>query len=156
MVQFISFKNESRTDKFDAKLREGIWLGLDSRTDEHIMGAGYGIYRTATLKGVPEDKRWCAAKVLEVVGMPWEPTPNVDAEDVVRVPNPDAAEAEVLPEDLEVPESIARRMYIRKTDIIKYGETDGCIGYRTTMLGKPLKSHTPACRERIEAWLRET
>ena len=38
MVQFIPFKNESRTDKFDAKLREGVWVGLDSRTDEHIMG----------------------------------------------------------------------------------------------------------------------
>ena len=32
MVQFIPFKSESRTDKFDAKLREGVWLGLDSRT----------------------------------------------------------------------------------------------------------------------------
>ena len=30
VVQFIPFKNESRTDKFDAKLREGIWLGPDS------------------------------------------------------------------------------------------------------------------------------
>ena len=36
MAQLIPFKNESRTDKFDAKLREGVWLGLDSRTDENI------------------------------------------------------------------------------------------------------------------------
>ena len=35
VVQVIPFKNEARTDKFDAKLREGVWLGLDGRTDEH-------------------------------------------------------------------------------------------------------------------------
>ena len=92
------------------------------------MGTGYGIYRTATVKGMPEDKRCCAAKVLEVFGMPWEPTPNIDAEDGARLPNPDAIEAEVVPKDPEVPESIARRMYIRKTDVIRFGETDGCPG----------------------------
>ena len=108
------------------------------------------------MKGVPEDKRWCAAKVLEVVGMPWESTLNIDAEDGARLPNPDATEAEVVQKDPEVPESIARRMYIRKTDVIRFGETDGCPGCMTTMLGKPLQSHTPACRERIEAQLRET
>ena len=58
VVQFIPLKNEARTDKFDAKLREGVWLGLDGRTDENIVGTSYGIYRTATIKGVPEDKMW--------------------------------------------------------------------------------------------------
>ena len=82
--------------------------------------------------------------------------PNVDAEDGARLPNPDVADAEVIPKDPEIPEAIVRNMYIRKTDIIKFGETDGCIGCRTTMLGKPLQSHTPECRERIEARLRET
>ena len=110
MVQFIPFKNESRTDKFDAKLREGVWLGLDSRTDDHTIGTSYGIYRASTVKGFPEDNRWCMTKVLEVIGMPWEPTPNVEAEDAARVPNPDAADAEVVPRDPEIPESIARRM----------------------------------------------
>ena len=155
VIQFSPFKNESSTDKFDAKLREGFWLGLDSRTDGNIVGTSYGIYRTSTIKGVPEDKRWSSAKVLAVIGMPWDTTPNVDAEDAARVPNPDAVEAEAVPKDPEVPESIARRMYIRKTDIVKFGETDCCIGRRTTMLGKPLQSHTPACRERIEAHLRK-
>ena len=71
MIQFIPFKNESRTDRFDAKLREDAWLGLDSRTDDKIVGTSFGIYRTSTIKGVPEDKRWTSAKVLAVIGMPW-------------------------------------------------------------------------------------
>ena len=55
VIQFILFKNESRTDKLSAKLTEGVWLGLDSRTDENIVGTSYGIYRTSTINGVPED-----------------------------------------------------------------------------------------------------
>ena len=110
------------------------------------MGTSYGIYRTSTIKAVPEDKRWSSEKVLAVIGMPWDPTTNVDAEDAARVPNPDTVEADVLPKDPEVPDAIARRMYIRKTDIIKFGETDGCIGCRITMLGNPLQSHTPECQ----------
>ena len=73
VVQFIPFRAEARADKFDAKLREGVWLGLDSRTDENIIGTIYGIYRAATIKGVPEDKRLDSAKALAVVGMPWDP-----------------------------------------------------------------------------------
>ena len=72
------------------------------------------------------------------------------------MPNPDAAEAEVIPKDPEAPESMARRMYIRKRDIEKYGETPGCLGCRCVALNKPLQSHTAACRERIEGLLRET
>ena len=99
LIQFIPFKNESWTDKFDAKLREGVWLGLDSCTDENIVGTSYGIYRTSTIKGVPEDKRWSSEKVLAVIAMPWDPTPNVDAEDAARVSNPVAVEAEIAPRD---------------------------------------------------------
>ena len=155
-VQFIPFRADSRADKFDAKLRQGVWLGLDSRTDEHIIGTSYGVYRASTIKGVPEDKRWDAAGVLAVMGMPWDPTPNIDAEDAARVPNPEAVDAEVIPKDPEMPELIVRKMYIRKAGIIKHGETPGCNGCRCVALGKPLQSHTAACRERLEGLLRET
>ena len=79
--------------------------------------------------------------MLEVIGTPWEPTPNVEAEDVARVPNPDAAEAEVVPKDPEIPESIARRMYIRKADIDVW-RNRWCLGCRNIMFGKFLQSHT--------------
>ena len=156
VVNFIPFRAEARSDKFDAKLREGIWLGLDGRTDESLVGTKYGIYRTATIKPSAEDARWSAEKVLAVAGMPWDPTPSVDAEDGARVPNPDAVEAEAIPRDPEVPEAVSRRMYIKKSDILKFGKTEGCIGCRNIMLGKPIQSHTAVCRERIESKLRET
>lgn len=156
VVQFIPFRSESRADKFDAKFREGIWLGLDSRTDEGIVGTRYGVYRTSTIKSVPEDQRWDVVKVLSVVGLPWDPTPTVDADDGARLPNPDAVEAEVVPKDPEVPESIVRKMYIRKTDIEEHGQTPGCLGCKSAMLGKAPQSHSTVCRDRIEAIIRQT
>ena len=156
VVQFTPFRAESRADKFDAKLREGVWLGLDSRTDEHFIGTGHGGYRASTIKGVPEDTRWDSVQVLAVVGVPWDLTPNVNADDGARVSNPEVVDAEIIPKDPEVLESIVRKMYIRMADIVKYGETPGCIGCRCVAVGKPLQSHTAACRERIEGHLRET
>ena len=114
------------------------------------------MYRAGTIKGVPEDKRWDSSRALAVIGMPWDPTPNVDVEDGARVPNAEAADAEVIPKDPAVPEAIVRMMYIRKTDIVKYGERPGCIGCRCVALGQPLQSHTTACRERIEGHLCQT
>ena len=44
--------------------------------------------------------------------------------------NAGAADAEVIPKDPEVFESIVRRMYIRKAGIEEFGETPGCAGCR--------------------------
>ena len=153
VVQFIPFRAEFRADKFDDKLREGIWLGLDNRANENIIGTSFGIYRAGTIKRVLEDKMWDSSRALAVIGMPWDPTPNVDAEDEARVPNAEAADAEVIPKGPEAPEAIVRRMYIRKADIEEFGETPGCAGCRCIALVKPLQSHTIVCRERIESRL---
>ena len=88
-------------------------MGLDNRTDEHIIGTRYGVYRAATIKAVPEDKRWDTLEVLAVAGTPWDPTANVDAEDAARLPDPNAGDGEVVPRDPEVPIAVARRMYIK-------------------------------------------
>ena len=56
-MQFVPFRAAAGADQFDAKLREGVWLGLDNRTDENMIGTSYGIYRAGTIKGAPEDKR---------------------------------------------------------------------------------------------------
>ena len=70
VVQFIPFRAEARADKFDEKLREGVRLGLGSRTHENIIGTSYGMYRASTIKGVPEDQRWDSVKALAVVALP--------------------------------------------------------------------------------------
>ena len=46
-IRFVPFQSDARMTKFDSKLRDGIWSGLDSRTDEHIIGTRYGVYRAS-------------------------------------------------------------------------------------------------------------
>ena len=116
---FVPFRAESRADRFDAELREGVWLGLDSRTDENIIGTSYGTCRAATIKGVPEDKRWDSARVLTVIGVPWHSPRMLTRRTVPERRNPEAADADIIPKDPEMSESIGRKMYIRKADIIK-------------------------------------
>ena len=148
-VRFVPFDSESRRAKFDAKLQDGIWLGLDNRTDENIIGTAYGVYRASTVKAVHQEDRWDAEKVLGVTGMPWDPTPNIEGDDGARLPDPGAADGDVVPKDAEPPEPIIRKMYIRKRDVLEYGETPGCLGCTNTMLGKAQQSHTVLRRERI-------
>ena len=83
------------------------------------------VYRASTVKPTAEDERWNYKKVLEVAGTPWNPTPSVHAEDGARVPNPDAADADVVPRDSEMPVAVDRKMYIRKQDLVDHGVTPG-------------------------------
>ena len=69
-----------------AQFRGGIWMGLDGRTAEHIVGTENGVYRASTIKPMPENERWNQCKVLAVVGAPWDPTPNVQDESGARTP----------------------------------------------------------------------
>ena len=156
VIEFLPFKPEAKMTKFEAKFTGGVWLGLDGRSDEHIIGTSYGVYRASTIKAVPEDRRWNAERVLAVNGNPWDPTPNMDAEDGARVPNPGAADSDVVPKDGEAAVPVVRRMYIRKADVDEHGITDGCAGCRALMLEKPPQNHSPACRERIEGLIRHS
>ena len=113
------------------------------------------LFRSNSPKPLPEDQRWSADALLSVVGTPWDPTPNIDAEDAARLPDPEAHQADIIPKQAEDAPSITRRMYIRRTDVERFGPTPGCAGCRAALLNKTA-NHSAACRERIEGFLRET
>ena len=56
-VYFVPFESHAKVNKFEAKLKEGVWLGLDSQTDEHIIGTKIGVFRSNSPKPLPEDQR---------------------------------------------------------------------------------------------------
>ena len=82
---------------------------------------------------MPGDKRWNSARALAVICLSWDPTPNADAEDGAQVPDPEASDAKIIPRNPEIPEATVRNMYIRKADIMKYGETPGFIRSSRTL-----------------------
>ena len=62
VVDYILFSSGARA-KFDAKLSTGVWLGLDNRNDEHLIGTDRGVFRASIVKGVVADERWNAEMV---------------------------------------------------------------------------------------------
>ena len=45
-------------NKMESAWLEGVWLGRDSRTDEHLFGTPNGVVRSRVLKGTRERRRW--------------------------------------------------------------------------------------------------
>ena len=45
-------------NKLESAWLEGIWLGRDSKTDEHLIGTPNGMVRCRALKSRVERRRW--------------------------------------------------------------------------------------------------
>ncbi len=65
--------------------REGIWLGLASRSNESFVGTPQGIVRTAVFKRKPPATRWDFEKVNAVRGTVRCPDPAKPDRDEVPI-----------------------------------------------------------------------
>ena len=96
----------------------GTWLGLDLRAGEILVGTSSGVVRARTIKRRPEPERWSAEQALEVRGVPWQPTPGIEPDQmptaVRRPPAAGAPDAPVPP--CTEPGQIARRAKLTKED----------------------------------------
>ena len=54
---------------------QGIWLGRDSKTDEHLIGTPNGMVRSRALKRRVERRRWDVTLLNAMIWDPWKPTP---------------------------------------------------------------------------------
>ena len=140
----------------EAKFQEGIWLGLDQRTEEVIIGTPSGIVKCRSVRRRPEPERWNTDAVLAIRGTPWEPTPGVDPELLrAAVRPPQDVDS---PLGLEVPVAEpglgARRANLFAADFVKHGYTQGCGACRSLQeSGSSRKGHNHLCRVRMEAEL---
>ena len=62
-------------NKLESAWLEGIWLGRDSKTDEHLIGTPNGLVRSRALKRKVERRRWDPSLLNAMVWDPWNPTP---------------------------------------------------------------------------------
>ena len=62
-------------NKLESVWLEGIWLGRDSKTDEHLIGTPNGMVRCRALKRRVERRRWDTNLLNAMVWDPWNPTP---------------------------------------------------------------------------------
>ena len=62
-------------NKLESAWLEGILLGRDSKTDEHLIGTPSGMLRSRALKRRVERRRWDTNLLNAMVWDPWSPTP---------------------------------------------------------------------------------
>ena len=151
-VLYLPLKSAGKQNKLAPKFKYGIMVGVHPRTSEALCANGNGTFRTWTIKRLPEEDRWDAAAIREIVGLPWD------------FKSSDAPDAEIVVDkipDAVPPEPVitlrARKFYVTKKDIEKFGFTKGCSGCaamaKNTKAGPP---HNEGCTRRIQARLEET
>ena len=137
----------------EAEFLYGTWLGIDLRTGEILVGTSSGIVRARTVKRRPEPERWSAEQAFAVRGVPWQPTPGIDSDQMptaVRRPPPAGDPDAPIPPCTE-PGHMARRAKLTKGDFEQFGFTEGCLGRRGLERdGKTHYGHNELCRRRIE------
>ena len=52
----------AQINKLEHHWLEGLWVGRDGSTDEHLVASGGGIVRCRVVKRMTEDRRWLAAR----------------------------------------------------------------------------------------------
>lgn len=161
-VLYMPLKTERlKMDKVDAKMKEGLWLGIKHRSDEAIIGTPGGVVKARTIRRLPKDKRWDQALINSFRGTPRRPIPGVESdhiptdeqtnfepgagEDEAIVANPKKEQAKM---NVAREEEAPRRMYITKAVIGKYGKTIGCPGCVAVETGK-YAVHTRECHDRL-------
>ena len=61
--------------RLEPNMFEGIWLGINARTEEAFIGTDKGVVKCRTIKHLPEEEKWNAELVNFMKGTTWQPLP---------------------------------------------------------------------------------
>ena len=162
--EIVDYRRRAKS-KLDARWQEGVYLGLRLTSSEKIIGTPSGILVVQSIRRKPADKQFNLEMLKAVKGTPWHPNPekgpNADAD---RLPEPIAIEPVVAPTELPPQPGQTerlptyRRMYIRQSDLEKFGYTGGCEACAAIREGRERQgiNHNEKCRARIQEALKET
>merc|ERR1712122_330731 len=138
----------------EARWEVGIWLGRSWGGITHRVGVGREVLETRAVQRRPKEERWDVDAMQALLATPWcNPVP--EDSDQVPMVLPPRAEGPVRPPAPAGPNlrEGPKQVYIRDSDLERYGYTVGC--RRCTLMrdGHPARGirHTQACRTRVEA-----
>ena len=142
-------------NKLECRWEPGIWLNVDMHTNEVIIGTSRGVVKAKSVRRRPLAERFDAEALNTMKGLPWEPVPGVDSEEIpIDIPIGEPRVEGPLPPVPPAP--VRRSVYIRQADILKYGMTPACPGCAAIRAkNKRAINHNAECRERIEKLMEE-
>ena len=140
-------------------MEEGIFIGIRESSNEYYVGTDKGVFKTRSIKRVPEPDRYDRDMLDTMVGIPWKMIPATEGDvitlpAIVDMPASTDDSVKVPAPLLSVPEP-PRQTYIRKAAIVKFGYARNCP--RCDAVKNGVKSnvlHTAECRKRIEEAMR--
>ena len=158
VVHFKELHPDGRRDKMATDWHLGIWLGHTRESNEMLVGTEGGARRTYAVKRLPEEDRWDADRVKNMVGTPRQPDPARGGLHVPVQVRFEAEEPEEVPIDTNPSrrEGVPKRVCIKDADLKKYGYTEGCVGCDSRLRGPPgrqnkaRRNHDEVCRRRLE------
>ena len=139
---------KKRGGSMEAGWDYGIWLGKDSKTDEHILWSAGKVVRSHGVQQLPPEQTWDTVMVDQVRVMQWAPDmEHEEKEPIFRKLDPEMEEPK--PQN---PEPIPRGTMIFKKHLEKFGFTPGCRKCTAILENRnvhPTLGHSPECRKRI-------
>ena len=109
----------ARSNKLDLVWEDGCYAGYRSLSGEPVVSTKGGVFRTRTMRRIPETMRWHTNNFDEFVHVPWKVNAAADeAAEVMADPEPPAPSSH--PEVSMEPPAIAagadapRKLYIKK------------------------------------------
>ena len=136
---------------------EGVWVGSTRHSKEHLVAIDNGgpVIKVRTVKRRLEVDRWNIESIKAIKATPRFPNPKDEAQfgpmavrDTTGADN--EASFEMLPNVPVADQVLGRRDFkITKTILTKFGITEDCPGCQARDSGMR-RSHTPACRIRLE------
>ena len=146
-----------RQQALEERWERGIWLGHARSSNAALIATDNGVIKVWGVRRLAEGQQWDGDRIKAIRGSPknWK----LDAgEDNQQVELDDGGLPHAIV-DVEAPvgprAGERRSMYLRRQDFERYGFTDGCLGCRDIVIGRPGPSsgwaaHTSACRRRLE------
>ena len=146
---------EGRNVLLEARWKEGVWLGRLWCSPVHYVfdPETKTVKEVRAVQRMPLEERWSLEAVQAVSSWPRLLDPEKEEEEAKILPSDAPVEEGPLPAERRQ----ANPAFLTQADFDKYGYTEGCAKCTRIRGGLPSRGwkHTPGCRSRVEARLRE-
>jgi hypothetical protein len=143
----------------DGRWSSGVWLGKRWKSAEHLVHENGEVIHCRAVSRKPLEERWDGPAIEAITATPWRLRPSSDdatREARVLPPLPEDQQPRSQPQAKERDVRAPLRPRIAKSDLSRWGYSDGCLRCRQMRAGKVEdgSKHSEQCRRRIEAEMR--